>query len=177
MKTAVAWRGVVAAGCVTVACCAMGSACAQGANGNAANGNAANGSAANGNAANGNAANGNAANGNAANGNAANGNTANGNTASVNTASATGNTANGSARVPALASEIGHSTRNWLDLQRSGAAAAPALPMLGEEAGFAYQRYMDSFRTKIPASFGSSLNGGGNLLHVDYTNVGGASQN
>ncbi|SEI40130.1 DUF3613 domain-containing protein [Paraburkholderia diazotrophica] len=84
---------------------------------------------------------------------------------------------NGSAHAPLLATEIGHSTRGWLDLQRSGAAAAPALSMLGEEAGLAYQRHMDSFRTKVPASFGSSLSGNGNLLHVDYTNVGGASQN
>ncbi|SIT36475.1 conserved exported hypothetical protein [Paraburkholderia piptadeniae] len=97
--------------------------------------------------------------------------------ASNGTASASVNGSASSAGAPMLASEIGHSTHDWLDLQRSGAAAAPALPMLGEEAGLAYQRYMDSFRTKIPASFGSSLNGNGNMLHVDYTNVGGASQN
>lgn len=75
------------------------------------------------------------------------------------------------------ASEIGHSTLNWLDLQRSGAQAAPPLAMLGDEAGLAYQRYMESFKAKIPVSFGSSVGGGGNLLRVDYTNMGSAPQN
>jgi hypothetical protein len=152
------------------ACWATGSACAQGANGDAANGNTANGNVRSGDATNGDATNGKATNGKATNGDATNGKAANSTVVNVNAA-------NGSAGAPVLASEIGHSTRGWLDLQRSGAAAAPALPMLGEEAGLAYQRYMDSFRTKIPASFGSSLNGNGNMLHVDYTNVGGASQN
>ncbi|CAB3758351.1 DUF3613 domain-containing protein [Paraburkholderia solisilvae] len=73
------------------------------------------------------------------------------------------------------ASEIGHATLSWLDLQRSGRAAAAPQPMLGAEASLAYQRYLDSFRTKIPASFGSSIDSGysGNQLHVDYTNGGG----
>jgi hypothetical protein len=78
---------------------------------------------------------------------------------------------------PTPASEIGHSTLGWLDLQRSGAVAAPPLPMLGAEATLAYNRYMESFKTKIPASFGSSVNQGGNQLHVDYTNSGGSAQN
>ncbi|MBN3766769.1 DUF3613 domain-containing protein [Burkholderia sp. Ac-20365] len=72
------------------------------------------------------------------------------------------------------ASEVGHSTLNWLELQRSGEQAAPPLAMLGDEAGLAYQRYMESFKAKIPVSFGSSVGGGGNQLHVDYTNSGGA---
>ena len=73
------------------------------------------------------------------------------------------------------ASEIGHATLAWLDLQRSGRAAAPAQPTLGVEASLAYQRYMESFRTKIPASFTSSIDTGysGNQLHVDYSNSGG----
>ncbi|WP_433703794.1 DUF3613 domain-containing protein [Paraburkholderia sacchari] len=57
-------------------------------------------------------------------------------------------------------SEIGHSTRAWLDLQRSNAQAAPALPMLGEEAGYAWRRYMKSFDTDIPVSFGSMVQTG-----------------
>jgi len=75
------------------------------------------------------------------------------------------------------ASEIGHATLGWLELQRSGAVAAPPLATLGEEATLAYNRYMESFKTKIPASFGSSVNQGGNQLHVDYTNSGGSAQN
>jgi hypothetical protein len=75
------------------------------------------------------------------------------------------------------ASEIGHATRGWLDLQRSGAQAGPPLTMLGDEAGLAYQRYMESFKAKIPVSFGSSVGESGNRLHVDYTNMGSGSQN
>jgi hypothetical protein len=58
-------------------------------------------------------------------------------------------------------SEVGHSTQAWLELQRSNAQAAPTQPMLGAEAGYAWQRYMKSFETEIPASFGSSVITGG----------------
>lgn len=58
-------------------------------------------------------------------------------------------------------SEVGHSTEAWLELQRSNAQAAPAQPMLGAEAGYAWQRYMKSFDTAIPASFGSTVLTGG----------------
>lgn len=57
--------------------------------------------------------------------------------------------------------EVGHSTRAWLDLQRSNASAAPAQPMLGAEASLAYNRYLESFKTKIPEMYGSSLSQGG----------------
>lgn len=58
------------------------------------------------------------------------------------------------------ADEVGHATRTWLDLQSSNAQAAPALPTLGAEAGLAYRRYMESFKSKIPDLYGSTLNGG-----------------
>jgi hypothetical protein len=61
-------------------------------------------------------------------------------------------------------SEIGHATQAWLDLQGSNVAVAPVQPMLGEEAGLAYRRYMESFKSKIPDLYGSALNqssGGG----------------
>ena len=58
------------------------------------------------------------------------------------------------------ASEVGHSVRTWLDLQSSNTQAAPALPMLGAEAGLAYRRYMESFKSKIPDLYGSALNTG-----------------
>jgi hypothetical protein len=60
-------------------------------------------------------------------------------------------------------SEVGHATQSWLELQRSNAAAAPARPMLGAEAGLAYKRYMESFNSKIPDVYSSmmSQSGGG----------------
>jgi hypothetical protein len=62
---------------------------------------------------------------------------------------------------PAVAkSEVGHSTRAWLALQRSNAQAAPEQPMLGAEAGHAYRRYLKSFDTPIPASLGSTVGAG-----------------
>ncbi|CAH2786374.1 MAG: FIG00452862: hypothetical protein [uncultured Paraburkholderia sp.] len=57
-------------------------------------------------------------------------------------------------------SEVGHSTAAWLELQRSNAQAAAAQPMLGEEAGLAYRRYMQSFKSRIPDLYGSALNQG-----------------
>ncbi|MFM0740518.1 DUF3613 domain-containing protein [Paraburkholderia xenovorans] len=59
------------------------------------------------------------------------------------------------------ASEVGHSTRAWLDLQSSNKEAAPAVPMLGAEAGLAYRRYLESFKSKIPDLYGSTLNNSG----------------
>lgn len=60
-------------------------------------------------------------------------------------------------------SQVGDATRGWLELQRSNAAAAPAQPMLGAEAGLAYKRYLASFNSKIPDLYGSLMNqsGGG----------------
>jgi hypothetical protein len=70
--------------------------------------------------------------------------------------------ASGQDETPAVrVSEVGHSTRAWLDLQRSNAQAAPMLPTLGSEAGLAYQRYMESFKSKIPDLYGSTLSSGG----------------
>ena len=70
------------------------------------------------------------------------------------------------------AGEIGRATRTWLELQRTNAAAAPALPMPGAQATLAYQRYMNSFTCKIPESFGSTLSGTGGASRFDYTNAG-----
>jgi Protein of unknown function (DUF3613) len=70
---------------------------------------------------------------------------------------------------------IGDATRSWLDLQRSNAQAAPALPVLGAQAGLAYARYLDSFKTKIPGSFDSTLGAGGNPGRANYMNAAGAS--
>lgn len=68
--------------------------------------------------------------------------------------------------------DIGQATHAWLDLQRSNAAAAPALPTPGAQASLAFERYMNSFRTRIPASFGSALSGANNAGPVGYSNAG-----
>ncbi|OMG72391.1 DUF3613 domain-containing protein [Burkholderia ubonensis] len=59
------------------------------------------------------------------------------------------------------AAEVGRSTETWLALQRDNRAAGPDLPMLGDAASLAYQRYLDSFKNKIPDSMGSPLGSGG----------------
>lgn len=75
------------------------------------------------------------------------------------------------------ATEIGAATRSWLALQRSNAAAAPALPTPGAQATLAYERYMDSFRSPIPSSFGSTLSARGGASRADDTSDGsGAAQ-
>ncbi|MFM0394101.1 DUF3613 domain-containing protein [Paraburkholderia phytofirmans] len=82
--------------------------------------------------------------------------------ASVSTMAQTSETtpAEQSAPPAVRASEVGHATRAWFDLQSSNKEAAPALPMLGAEAGLAYRRYMESFKSKIPDLYGSALNAG-----------------
>lgn len=87
-------------------------------------------------------------------------------------AGATGKAHASSAGSRSSTGRIGEATGNWLDLQRTNAAAAPALPMPGAQATLAYERYMNSFRSKIPASFGSALSGEGGGQHGDYTNAG-----
>jgi hypothetical protein len=52
---------------------------------------------------------------------------------------------------------IGDSTRQWLQLQSSGTEGSEPLPMPGEEATAAYRRYLESFNSKIPPFFASSL--------------------
>jgi hypothetical protein len=55
---------------------------------------------------------------------------------------------------------IGTVTRQALDLQRSGAQSAPARPMSGEQAGLAYDRYLNSFSHPIPEFLNSTLKSG-----------------
>ncbi|WP_412021955.1 DUF3613 domain-containing protein [Burkholderia cepacia] len=59
------------------------------------------------------------------------------------------------------ASEIGHATNTLLAFQRDGHAAGPALPVLGDAASLTYQRYLESFKHKIPESMGSPVNSNG----------------
>jgi hypothetical protein len=53
--------------------------------------------------------------------------------------------------------QIGDATSAWLQLQRSGAEGSEPQPMLGAEATAAYRRYLESFNSKIPPFFASSL--------------------
>ena len=52
---------------------------------------------------------------------------------------------------------IGEATRALLELQASARSAGAALPMLGEAASRAYQRYLASFEHPIPEFFEATL--------------------
>ncbi|WP_175686517.1 DUF3613 domain-containing protein [Burkholderia anthina] len=54
-------------------------------------------------------------------------------------------------------SDVDRSTKEWLSIQRDNRAAAPTQPMLGDVATLVYQRYIDSFKNKIPDSMSSQL--------------------
>lgn len=56
------------------------------------------------------------------------------------------------------AATVGTSTRNLLDLQRSGRLAGPELPMLGAASALAYQRYLQANKYPIPEYFSENLN-------------------
>jgi hypothetical protein len=71
--------------------------------------------------------------------------------------------------------EVGHSTAAWFELQSSNAQAAPPQPMLGAEAGYAWQRYMNSFTTPIPNSFGSAMQASGGQGNSLSVSLGGSS--
>lgn len=51
-------------------------------------------------------------------------------------------------------SEFGSETRSWLELQRSGQAAAPERPVSGAVASRTYKRYLKSFDHPLPEFFG-----------------------
>ena len=61
--------------------------------------------------------------------------------------------------LPALAQEDttttqGASTREWLELQKSGSTASPeSRPLPGEAADKVYQRYVDSYGRPLPETF------------------------
>ena len=47
----------------------------------------------------------------------------------------------------------GNGARSWLDLQRSGRAAAPVRPLPGPVASRIYRRYLESFDHPVPMFF------------------------
>ncbi|KVV49655.1 hypothetical protein WT27_32265 [Burkholderia territorii] len=62
-----------------------------------------------------------------------------------------------------VASEVGRSTRDWLTMQGENRAAAPTQPVLGDVASLVYQRYLDSFKNKIPESMSTQLGSSGGM--------------
>lgn len=58
---------------------------------------------------------------------------------------------------PARPAQVGQATRRLLQLQASGEAGAPALPMLGAPASAAYKRYLSSFSHPIPEYFDTAV--------------------
>ncbi len=67
----------------------------------------------------------------------------------------------GVARAQATASDVGRSTTEWLSMQRDNRAAAPTQPVLGDVASLVYQRYLESFKHKIPESMGTQVGAAG----------------
>lgn len=65
------------------------------------------------------------------------------------------------AAAPAEPPVVGGSTRALLAQQREGSQAAPTLPVLGATSNLAYQRYLESFKTKIPDRMASDISKGG----------------
>ncbi|MDN7971405.1 DUF3613 domain-containing protein [Burkholderia multivorans] len=61
----------------------------------------------------------------------------------------------------ATASDVGRSTTEWLSMQRDNRAAAPTQPVLGDVASLVYQRYLESFKHKIPESMGTQVGAAG----------------
>jgi uncharacterized membrane protein YgcG len=59
----------------------------------------------------------------------------------------------------ANASDVGRSTNAWLAMQRD--SRTPTQPVLGDVATLVYQRYVESFKNKIPDSMSSQLGSGG----------------
>lgn len=49
--------------------------------------------------------------------------------------------------------KLGEATTNLLSLQVSGASSSQALPMLGVTSNISWQRYLESFKYKIPETF------------------------
>ncbi|KWA22172.1 hypothetical protein WT41_02025 [Burkholderia territorii] len=62
-----------------------------------------------------------------------------------------------------VASDVGRSTRGWLTMQGENRAAAPTQPLLGDVASLVYQRYLDSFKNKIPESMSTQLGSSGGM--------------
>ncbi|HGO6078692.1 DUF3613 domain-containing protein [Burkholderia cenocepacia] len=61
------------------------------------------------------------------------------------------------------ASDVERAAREWLAMQRDNRAATPTQPVLGDVASLVYQRYLDSFKNKIPDTMNSQLGSAGGM--------------
>lgn len=61
-----------------------------------------------------------------------------------------GNPQNATQAAPNVGSNIGDATRALLKAQRDGTYAGEFVPLRGEQAALAYQRYLDSFSRPMP---------------------------
>ncbi|MCT7298304.1 DUF3613 domain-containing protein [Ralstonia sp. CHL-2022] len=61
-----------------------------------------------------------------------------------------GNPQNATQAAPNVGSNMGDATRALLKAQREGTYAGEFVPLRGEQAALAYQRYLDSFSRPMP---------------------------
>lgn len=61
-----------------------------------------------------------------------------------------GNPQNATQAAPNVGSNMGDATRALLKAQRDGTYAGEFVPLRGEQAALAYQRYLDSFSRPMP---------------------------
>ncbi|CAJ0888784.1 hypothetical protein R20233_03350 [Ralstonia sp. LMG 32965] len=61
-----------------------------------------------------------------------------------------GNPQNPAQAAPNVGSDMGDATRALLKAQRDGTYAGEFVPLRGEQAALAYQRYLDSFSRPMP---------------------------
>lgn len=61
------------------------------------------------------------------------------------------------AAAPAPTRRVGEATAALLAAQANGSIAGPGVPMLGAAGSLSWQRYLDSFKYKIPETFDNTL--------------------
>lgn len=59
------------------------------------------------------------------------------------------------------ARHVGDTTTSLLAAQADGSIAGPGLPMLGATGNLSWQRYLDSFKYRIPENFTNRINQSG----------------
>lgn len=70
-----------------------------------------------------------------------------------------GNPQNATQAAPNVGSNMGDATRALLKAQRDGTYAGEFVPLRGEQAALAYQRYLNSFNQPMPSLAAQSTGG------------------